>query len=114
MRMSCSTSSVSCLQEKCYFSDDFYETATLNMQVLCDSTPCSLVNGTSRFTQVCCLNLQDSRVIQSPITALQMGVVSFSQTLLRTHKSVRPYTPDFFLQLTTNHVLSEFDIQRGG
>jgi hypothetical protein len=39
MRMSCSTSSVSCLQEKCYFSDDLYETVALNIQVFWDSTP---------------------------------------------------------------------------
>ena len=90
MRMSCSTSSVSCLQEKCYISDDFYETVTLNIQVFWDSTPYPLVNGTSHFTRACCLSLQGRRVIQSPLTALKMEVASSSQTLVCIYQSVRP------------------------
>ena len=107
-RMSCCTSSVSCFQEKCYFSDDFYETVKLNIQFLWDSTPCPLVNGTSHFTRACYLSLQGSRVIQYPLTALKMGVASFSQTL------VRKYHQYGLLQRPMNHVLTEFDIQRGG
>jgi hypothetical protein len=96
MRMACPTSYVSSLQQKCYFTDDFYETVTitLNIQVLWDRTPCPQINGASRFTRDCCLSLQGSRVIQSSLTALKTGVPRFSQTLLRIYQSVLSYTPD--------------------